>query len=222
MRAEIQVADSRQAQSARCRAGSSPPGAVRLQRLQALAADRARPSRRATSSTRSRSSWCRSARAASRCCWRSARPRRRRPSTTRCSTTSRQTRERPRRLHEAAARRPARPGRLFRQGRHASSSIANYGLKDGKVFDFISRTTPTGGKDQTFLGQMLAGAGIGGAVRRQHSRQLLERPRWRSRVDVSRTRKTRGIAPAGFFVRPLTLRISRAPAPPAAAAPRCW
>ena len=38
-------------------------------------------------------------------------------------------------------------------------NIANYGLKDGKVFDFISRTTPTGGKDQNFLGQMLSGIG---------------------------------------------------------------
>ncbi|MEX6508560.1 outer membrane protein assembly factor BamE [Jiella sp. M17.18] len=34
--------------------------------------------------------------------------------------------------------------------------IANYGLKDGKVFDFISRTTPTGGKDASFLGQVLS------------------------------------------------------------------
>src|SRR5204863_1855480 len=25
--------------------------------------------------------------------------------------------------------------------------LANYGLKDGKVFDFVSRSTPTGGKD---------------------------------------------------------------------------
>ncbi|MBU0585819.1 MAG: outer membrane protein assembly factor BamE [Alphaproteobacteria bacterium] len=38
-------------------------------------------------------------------------------------------------------------------------NIANYGLKDGKVFDFISRTTPTGGKDQNFLGQMISGIG---------------------------------------------------------------
>jgi outer membrane protein assembly factor BamE (lipoprotein component of BamABCDE complex) len=29
--------------------------------------------------------------------------------------------------------------------------IANYGLKDGRVFDFISRTTPTGGTEQSFL-----------------------------------------------------------------------
>jgi outer membrane protein assembly factor BamE (lipoprotein component of BamABCDE complex) len=38
------------------------------------------------------------------------------------------------------------------------TNIANYGLKDGRVFDFISRTTPTGGKDQNFIGQVLAGA----------------------------------------------------------------
>lgn len=39
------------------------------------------------------------------------------------------------------------------------NQLANYGLQDGKVFDFISRTTPTGGKDNTFLGQLLrAGA----------------------------------------------------------------
>ena len=38
------------------------------------------------------------------------------------------------------------------------TNIANYGLQDGKVFDFISRTTPTAGKDQNFIGQILAGA----------------------------------------------------------------
>ena len=43
-------------------------------------------------------------------------------------------------------------------------NIAHYGLQDGKVFDFISRTTPTGGKDQGFLGQLLAGAGSSGAA----------------------------------------------------------
>nr|WP_244530626.1 outer membrane protein assembly factor BamE [Salaquimonas pukyongi] len=34
--------------------------------------------------------------------------------------------------------------------------VADYGLKDGKVFDFISRTTPTGGKEQTLLGRILS------------------------------------------------------------------
>ena len=29
--------------------------------------------------------------------------------------------------------------------------LANYGLRDGKIFDFISRTTPTGGKDVAYL-----------------------------------------------------------------------
>jgi outer membrane protein assembly factor BamE (lipoprotein component of BamABCDE complex) len=42
-------------------------------------------------------------------------------------------------------------------------NIANYGLKDGKVFDFISRTTPTGGKDLNFLAQMMSGLGNVGA-----------------------------------------------------------
>ncbi|MDT4886425.1 hypothetical protein FQZ97_1227730 [compost metagenome] len=39
------------------------------------------------------------------------------------------------------------------------SNIANYGLQDGKLFDFVSRTTPTGGKDQTFIGQIIQGVG---------------------------------------------------------------
>ena len=29
--------------------------------------------------------------------------------------------------------------------------IANYGLKDGRVFDFLHRTTPTGGAEENFL-----------------------------------------------------------------------
>lgn len=32
--------------------------------------------------------------------------------------------------------------------------VANYGLKDGVVFDFISRTTPTGGQENSFLGSL--------------------------------------------------------------------
>ncbi|MEO9614630.1 MAG: outer membrane protein assembly factor BamE [Nitratireductor sp.] len=41
------------------------------------------------------------------------------------------------------------------------SSLSNYGLQDGKVFDFVSRTTPTGGKDHTFVGRLLSGLGSG-------------------------------------------------------------
>src|SRR5262245_48458953 len=32
--------------------------------------------------------------------------------------------------------------------------LANYGLKDGKVFDFVSRSTPTGGKDYAYVNAM--------------------------------------------------------------------
>ena len=41
---------------------------------------------------------------------------------------------------------------------------ANYTLQDGKVFDSISRTTPTGGRDLTFLQQLLSGAGGAGGA----------------------------------------------------------
>ncbi len=39
--------------------------------------------------------------------------------------------------------------------------LAQYGLKDGRVFDFISRTTPTGGREMTFLTQLMKGATAG-------------------------------------------------------------
>ena len=32
--------------------------------------------------------------------------------------------------------------------------LANYGMKDGKVFDYISRTTPTGGRDVAYINAM--------------------------------------------------------------------
>ncbi len=35
--------------------------------------------------------------------------------------------------------------------------IALYGLQDGQVFDFISRTTPSGGQETSFLGQLFKG-----------------------------------------------------------------
>jgi outer membrane protein assembly factor BamE (lipoprotein component of BamABCDE complex) len=42
--------------------------------------------------------------------------------------------------------------------------IANYGIKDGKIFDFVSRTTPTGGEELSLLRQIfgnLLGLGRG-------------------------------------------------------------
>lgn len=34
--------------------------------------------------------------------------------------------------------------------------LANYGLKDGKIFDFISQTTPTGGRERSLLGGLFS------------------------------------------------------------------
>src|SRR6476619_8387476 len=41
----------------------------------------------------------------------------------------------------------------FDKGRRVER-LPNYGLKDGKVFDFVSRTTPTGGKDYAYVNAM--------------------------------------------------------------------
>jgi outer membrane protein assembly factor BamE (lipoprotein component of BamABCDE complex) len=35
--------------------------------------------------------------------------------------------------------------------------VANYGIQDGKVFDFVSKTTPTGGSEPDFLRNMMGG-----------------------------------------------------------------
>ena len=44
------------------------------------------------------------------------------------------------------------------------SRIANYTLQDGRVFDMISRTTPTSGRERGFLASALGGfTGAGGA-----------------------------------------------------------
>lgn len=40
--------------------------------------------------------------------------------------------------------------------------IADYGIQDGKLFDFVSRTTPTGGQDLSLVRQIMGGLlGIG-------------------------------------------------------------
>ncbi|MBS9476472.1 outer membrane protein assembly factor BamE [Ancylobacter radicis] len=39
--------------------------------------------------------------------------------------------------------------------------IADYGLKDGKVFDFISRSTPTAGNEMSILGQFFNATNFG-------------------------------------------------------------
>jgi outer membrane protein assembly factor BamE (lipoprotein component of BamABCDE complex) len=37
--------------------------------------------------------------------------------------------------------------------------VALYGLQDGKIFDFVSRSTPTGGGDLNFVSQLFRGLG---------------------------------------------------------------
>jgi len=40
--------------------------------------------------------------------------------------------------------------------------IADYGLKDGKLFDFVAKATPTRGRDDNFLAQVFQGVtGLG-------------------------------------------------------------
>jgi outer membrane protein assembly factor BamE (lipoprotein component of BamABCDE complex) len=40
------------------------------------------------------------------------------------------------------------------------SRIANYGLQDGQIIDSVSRTTPTGGKDFSFISQIFTATGV--------------------------------------------------------------
>ncbi|MDA4848814.1 outer membrane protein assembly factor BamE [Hoeflea poritis] len=47
------------------------------------------------------------------------------------------------------------------------SNIANYTMQDGKVFDTIRRTTPTGGKEETFLSRALSNVSSSGQSRAQ-------------------------------------------------------
>jgi outer membrane protein assembly factor BamE (lipoprotein component of BamABCDE complex) len=39
--------------------------------------------------------------------------------------------------------------------------LANYGLRDGRVFDYVSRTTPSGGEEMNYLGGILKSVGSG-------------------------------------------------------------
>jgi outer membrane protein assembly factor BamE (lipoprotein component of BamABCDE complex) len=49
----------------------------------------------------------------------------------------------------------------FDKGRRVER-IADYGIQDGKLFDFVSRTTPTGGQDLSLVRQIMGGLlGIG-------------------------------------------------------------
>ncbi|MGL4242236.1 MAG: outer membrane protein assembly factor BamE [Beijerinckiaceae bacterium] len=38
--------------------------------------------------------------------------------------------------------------------------VANFGIQDGQIFDFVSRTTPTGGEENTVLKQLFRAANL--------------------------------------------------------------
>jgi outer membrane protein assembly factor BamE (lipoprotein component of BamABCDE complex) len=38
--------------------------------------------------------------------------------------------------------------------------LANYGMKDGKIFDFLSQTTPTGGQELSYLRNVFKNVGV--------------------------------------------------------------
>ncbi|MEM8664911.1 MAG: outer membrane protein assembly factor BamE [Pseudomonadota bacterium] len=46
---------------------------------------------------------------------------------------------------------------VYLDGNEEVREIAEYGLKDGRVFDYLSRRTPTGGSDLAFISQILGG-----------------------------------------------------------------
>ncbi len=46
---------------------------------------------------------------------------------------------------------------VYFNGNDRVERIAEYGLQDGQVFDFVTQTTPTGGEDLSFIQQILRG-----------------------------------------------------------------
>jgi outer membrane protein assembly factor BamE (lipoprotein component of BamABCDE complex) len=44
---------------------------------------------------------------------------------------------------------------VYLDSKNKVERVANYGMQDGKVFDFISRTTPAGGEENSVLGSLL-------------------------------------------------------------------
>ena len=46
---------------------------------------------------------------------------------------------------------------IYFNGQKRVERVANYGLQDGKVFDFVSRTTQTGGEEANLLRQIMIG-----------------------------------------------------------------
>ena len=51
----------------------------------------------------------------------------------------------------------------FDKGRKVER-LADYGLKDGRVFDYVSKTTPTTGKEANYLNYLFRVVGMGGQI----------------------------------------------------------
>jgi outer membrane protein assembly factor BamE (lipoprotein component of BamABCDE complex) len=43
---------------------------------------------------------------------------------------------------------------------HRVTRLANYGVKDGKIFDFLSQTTPTGGQELSYIRNIFKNVGV--------------------------------------------------------------
>jgi outer membrane protein assembly factor BamE (lipoprotein component of BamABCDE complex) len=49
---------------------------------------------------------------------------------------------------------------VYLDAKNKVARVANFGLQDGQVFDFVSRTTPTGGDEVTIVRQLLRAANV--------------------------------------------------------------
>jgi outer membrane protein assembly factor BamE (lipoprotein component of BamABCDE complex) len=49
---------------------------------------------------------------------------------------------------------------VYLDGKNKVERVANYGLQDGQVFDFITRTTAAGGEELSFLRQLLRASNL--------------------------------------------------------------
>ena len=89
--------------------------------------------------------------------------------------------------------------------------LADYGIKDGKVFDYVTRTTPSGGEELSYLSYMfrIFQLELSGRMGRALAKPIIPRAfcRWVCAV-------------AQPILHPL--RLSDAPAPRATTARRCW
>jgi outer membrane protein assembly factor BamE (lipoprotein component of BamABCDE complex) len=49
---------------------------------------------------------------------------------------------------------------VYLDGKNKVERVANFGMQDGQFFDFVSRTTPTGGQELTVLRQLFRAANL--------------------------------------------------------------